>query len=269
MRLVSDDAYTKMVYFIEFLRLPDLKIPKTFNENICKRKIDDKMLENSVYTDKFAVKEYVKDKIGEDHLIKMINVYDSADEIEFDTLPNQFAIKCTHSSGQNIIVKDKSQLVANKAKRKLKKWLKINYYWIGREKNYKKIVPRILIEEYVDLSSYNEIKTFCFFGKVKFMTVNVIIDGKRYTNVYDRDFNRINVLNGYKSCGFSIECIENRAQVVELAEILSEVFDFVRVDMYTNGKNILFSELTFNPGGGIVSFSPEKFDEEFGQYFVR
>lgn len=268
-RYLSDATYVKILYWLEFKRFPNLEAPKTFNEWICKRKISAQMQNNSVYTDKYAVKEYVEAKLGKDCLIPMLGVYKSFADIDFSALPEQFALKSTHSSGQNVIVTNRETFNAKLAEKKFSRWLKTNYYWIGREKNYATITPQIIAEKYIDLSRFTEYKFFCFYGEIKFATVNRMENGKRYTSVYDANWQPIAVKFGYELSNYGIEDAEAFSGLCAAARSLSADFDFVRVDLYFDGKQILFSELTFNPGSGIVRFEPNEFDSVFGAYFIE
>lgn len=264
---IGDDAFVKYLYFISFGHFPDIKNPKTFNENICALKISDKYLEYAKYVDKALVREYVENKVGDKYLNQVYGVYSRAEDIPFDELPDKFALKCTHASGFNIIVKNKNELDREKAIKKLSSWLDINYYDISREKNYKNIKPAILVDKFIDgADTLDEYKLFCFKGKVKFIDVNVFKGSRRKVAVYDADWNYIPVDMGYKNAGAGIEKPDNFDEMIFIAEKLSEDFDFVRVDLYNN-KNILFSELTFSSGGGSVNIKPKKYDEIFGKYF--
>lgn len=141
-----------------------------FNEKLQWLKLYDRKPEYSIYVDKYAVREYIAKTIGEQYLIPLISVYNSVEEINWNTLPNQFVLKCTHGSGMNIICSDKNKLDIQPAKRKLKKWMRINYYLSYREWAYKNVKPRIICEKYMVDESGIELKDYklkCFNGKVK------------------------------------------------------------------------------------------------------
>lgn len=263
---VSDEMYSKLLYFIVFGKWIDLNNPKTFNEHIIAKKLEDKKYSYDIYTDKYLVHEYVKNCVGEEILNEVLGVYDCFDEIDFSKLPQSFALKATHASGFNIIVKDKSKLNVEEAKKKFDKWLKINFYYKDREKNYKNIKPRILCDKYIEFDeSLVEYKLYCFNGRAKLICQNIDKDGKRHTNVLDENFEKIPVKFGYDTLDFPVT--DKKRELVEIAEKLSAPFDFVRVDLYENGGKILFSELTFHSGGGLVPFEPKEYDVTFGEFF--
>ena len=265
-KLISDESYSKFLYFIVFGKRIDLENPHTFNEHIIVKKLEDKKYSYAKYTDKYAVREYVQSVVGEEYLNQVYGIYDAFDEIDFDALPEQFALKATHASGYNIIVRDKSKLDIREAREKFDRWLKTNFYYKDREKNYFYIKPRILCDRYIEFGEVLvEYKLFCFNGKVNLVSQNVEKEGKRYTNMFDRDFQPIPVRFGYDTIAYPVT--EKKEELLKIAEKLSQPFDFVRVDLYENQGRILFSELTFHSGGGLVPFEPEKYDDEFGKFF--
>lgn len=265
---MSDETYSKLLYFVVFGKRIDLDNPKTFNENIIVRKLEDKKYEYDKYTDKYEVRKYVEEQVGQAVLNEVYGVFDTFDDIDFSKLPDSFALKATHASGFNIIVKDKNKFDIVDAKKKFGKWLKVNFYYKDREKNYKNIKPRILCDKYIEFDDVLvEYKIYCFNGKAKLVCQNVDKDSVRYTNVLDANFSRIPVKFGYDTIDYPIT--KNKVELIEIAERLSGPFDFVRVDLYENGGRILFSELTFHSGGGLVPFSPKKYDVEFGKLFLN
>ena len=268
-RLIGDEAYNKLLFWITFGRKADFDKPTTFNEYVCARKVrrDEEYL--SVYTDKYGVREYVKDTVGEAYLNEVYGVYASYDEIDFDALPEQFALKCTHGSGMNVIVTDKAKLDHAAARAKMAKWLKTNFYYFAREKNYFHIPPRIMCDAYLfakDGGGLPEMKVFCFGGKAKFISFNLFQGDKPYTNYYDARWNRLDLRVGYEN--FPEDVLPaNRDEVLRVAEALAAPFDFVRVDLYNIDGRIVFSELTFHSGGGFTPFTPASYDREFAKYF--
>lgn len=267
--LYDDKKYTAVVHHIIFGKQIRLEPPCTYNEHLSALKLQDKYLEYSQYADKYEVRNYVKGVIGESFLNPVLGIFDSYDEIPFDELPEQFAIKCTHGSSYNIIVSDKKELNHKKARRKINRWLNENYYFQMREKQYKNIKPRIMIDKFLkqkDGNPLNEVKLYCIDGIVRFIVDNHENELVRYSNMYTRDWEWRDV-----SCGFpvnpSFSKPENGDELVRIAEILAKPFKFVRVDLYNVDGKILFSELTFCPAGGMTLFNPESFDDEMGIYF--
>lgn len=265
-RLISDEGYSKLLYFIVFGKRIDLKHPKTFNEHIIACKLDDKKFECAKYTDKYEVRKYVEETVGVHYLNPIYGVFNSFAEIDFSKLPKQFALKATHASGFNIIVTDKENLDLNEAARKFNRWLSTNFYYKDREKNYYYIQPRILCDKYISFGDVLvEYKLYCFHGVVRLICQNIDKCGKRYTNVFDANWEHIPVRFGYDQCDYPLT--DKKEELIITAEKLSAPFDFVRVDLYENDGLIRFSELTFHSGGGLVPFEPESYDYEFGKYF--
>lgn len=264
--LISDEKHSKLLYWIIFGYNPDLKNPKTMNEYICACKIDDKKLMYDQYTDKYQVRQYVAQMVGEQYLNEVLGVYNSFDEIDFDVLPESFALKATHGSSYNIIVKSKSTFDKRIARKKFDKWLKENFYYKDREKNYKNITPRIMCDVYLKPSDeeLEEYKIFCFKGKVGFIQHNKMLNGERHSNIFDADWNQLPVRYGYS--GFTGDSKpENGDELISVAEKLAEPFEFVRVDLYNIDGRIIFSELTFHSGGGLIPFEPKEYDRKFGR----
>lgn len=265
-KLISDEKHAKLLYWIMFGYVPDLNNPKTLNEYICATKISEEKLDYWRYTDKYEVRQYVAETVGEQYLNEVVGLYDNFDAIDFDALPDAFAMKATHGSSYNIIVSDKSCLDIPDARKKFKKWLKENYYYKDREKNYKLIKPRIMCDAFLNPKGgqLEEYKLFCFNGKVGFIQHNKQIGGARYDNIFGPDWKLLPVKYGY--AGFpDDEKPANGAELISLAEKLSAPFRFVRVDLYNVDGRIVFSELTFHSGGGLVPMQPKSYDREFGK----
>ena len=264
--LITDEQHSKLLYRVMFGYVPDLAHPKTMNEYICSTKISDEKLSYWMYTDKYEVRKYVEKTIGAKYLNHVIGLYDSFQEIDFDSLPNAFALKATHGSSYNIIVTDKEKLDKKAAKKKFCKWLKENFYYKDREKNYKNIKPRIMCDEFLRPQSgqLEEYKLFCFRGKVGFIQHNKQINGKRFDNIFDPEWKLLPVRYGYD--GFDNDVgPENGEELISAAERLAAPFEFVRVDLYNVDGRIIFSELTFHSGGGLIPFEPKEYDRKFGQ----
>ena len=246
----------------------NLDNPKSFNEKIQWLKLNYHAPLLTKCADKYAVREYVKEKIGEEYLIPLLRVWNSPDEIDFDSLPDKFVLKVNWGSGQNIIVKDKSKLNIVETREKLKNWMKpeANHYWMGLEWCYKDIQPKIIAEEYMqqldgDLYDY---KFLAYGGKVQ----NLFIVSDRFKNMhvdfYDREYKRLRLKRLYENSSSGIPKPDNYEKMVELAEKLAEGLPFVRADFYSVNDKIYFGEMTFYPGGGFEPFEPVEWDYKFG-----
>ena len=167
---MSDEQFLKKEFFLAMGKPLDLDNPKTFNEKLQWLKIHNRKPEYTTMVDKYAAKQYVADKIGSQYIIPTLGVWDHFDDIDFDALPDQFVLKCTHDSGGLVICKDKSGLDKKAAKRKIEHCLRRKYYYAHREWPYKDVKPRIIAEKYMTNGTseeLNDYKLMCFNGKVK------------------------------------------------------------------------------------------------------
>lgn len=268
---LKDDLYLKILYKKIIGKKLNLEEPQTFNEKLQWLKLNDK---KDIYTkmvDKYEAKEYVANIIGKKYIIPTLAVYNKFEEINFDELPNQFVIKCTHDSGGVVICKDKKKFDINSAKQKINRCLKKNYFYDGREWPYRNIKPRIIIEEYMSDSEHEDLidyKIMCFNGKPRCSFTCSNRRSKEGLNVdfYDIEWNKMPFERHYKNSNVTIEKPKNYDLMIELAEKLSEGTKFLRVDFYEIEGNLYFGELTFYPGGGMEEFTPEEWDERLGSW---
>ena len=252
----------------------DLNNPQTFNEKIQWLKLYDRKPLYITMVDKYAVKDYVASVIGEQYIIPTLGVWDNFDDIDFDSLPNQFVLKCTHDSGGLVIVKDKNKMDLKKAKKKINKSLKRNFYYIGREWPYKNVKPRILAEEYLEdreTSELRDYKFFCFNGEAKALFVasdrqNPTTDTK--FDFFDMQFHHLNFTNGHPNSEKVISKPSTFEEMKRLAETLSQNIPHVRVDFYEVDGKVYFGELTFSHWSGFVPFDPPEWDKIFGDWII-
>lgn len=260
-------------YIKKFGRLCNFINPKTFNEKIQWSKLHRNMEFLSEYTDKIKVRDYVKNKIGEEYLVPVIGeVYRSADEIDFENLPNRFVIKANHGCGYNLIVSDKCELNLKEARKKLDAWLNHNIAFETFELQYKDISPMLYIEKnlcFGDIKDLPDYKFFCFNGKAfcSYIRTNYV---HGYSNGYlaflDRDYNIMPYYReGYMPITKQPDKPKNYDKMVEIAEKLSEGFSHVRVDLYNVDGKIYFGEMTFSTCGGFGKFVPNEFDRILGK----
>ena len=248
----------------------NLKNPVFYSEKIQWLKLYEVKENYSQYVDKLEVRSFVKEKIGEDHLIPLIGIYNSVSEIDWKSLPDKFVLKCTHGSGSNIVCEDKSKLNYKDSSRKLKKWVERNYYWYGRSKPYKNIKPRIIAEEYmVDDSGFElkDYKIFCFNGEPKIIQVDYSHFTNNKRNIYDTEWNYLPVSFLYNSDpNVAINKPKNLSKMLDIARTLSNSFVHVRIDLYVVFDKIYFGEMTFFPESGFGEFEPSTFSKEMGNY---
>lgn len=249
--------------------------PTEFNEKIQWYKAHFRPQILNQLVDKYAVREYVKEKIGEEYLNECLGVYDKVGDIDFDTLPNKFVIKAVHGYGFNLIVPDKSKLNRAKAKLKMQKWMHRNQYFRGgQEWAYKDIKPRLVIEKYLDelgRGSITDYKFYCFGGKPEFVEVHLDREQNHKSGFFDLNFELLpfrDVPENKWIKSSQVEKPENFAQMIEVAEKLADKFPFVRVDMYSIRGQIIFGEMTFYPADGRDDFKPEKYNKILGDKFI-
>lgn len=270
-RHVPDDKYLVMEYKAVMGKELDLNAPKSFNEKMQWLKLYDRNPEYPIMVDKAEVKDYVAKRIGAEHIIETVGVWDSFDAIDFDRLPERFVLKCTHDSGGLVICKDKGSFDKEKARKKLEKCLKNNYYYMSREWPYKSVKPRIIAEEYMEdpkLAELRDYKFFCFNGKPKCFKIDFDRFIEHRANYYDIEgtllpFGESNVLPDFER---DIAMPQKLDEMLRLAEILSENIPFVRVDFYEVGEKIYFGELTFYPASGLGPFTDEEWDMKLGSW---
>lgn len=266
----ANEAYLNALYRRKFGRSIDFRNPATYNEKLQWLKLYYRDPDYSTYVDKAEVKHYVSGRVGSKYVIPTIGLWNNVDDINFENLPNQFVLKCTHDSGGIVVCKDKSTLDVEKAKRILDRGLKRKYFINTREWPYAAVTPRILCEEYVsdaDSEELKDYKFFCFDGEPKALFVATGRQaGDTRFNFYDMDFNLLPFRNGHENSDFPIEKPELFDEMVSIAAALSEGMPHVRVDLYGSSKGVLFGELTFFHWSGLTPFDPAEWDCKFGEW---
>lgn len=271
-RCMPDSIYLKRKYYRTFGRKLDLKNPQSFNEKLNWLKLHDRKPIYTTMVDKYAVKQYVAERIGTEHVIPCYGVWNAFDEIDFEKLPNQFVLKCTHDSGSFAICKDKASFDADRARRILEPAMKKNFYYQSREWPYKHVKPRILAEKYIDSlgkpESY-EYKLTCGNGEVKFITICTgIAHDKpelRTNDTYDKNMVHQPWYATYKNAPVPPKIPVQMNEMISYAEKLSENTPSVRVDFYIIDGAVYFGEFTFYTWGGFIDFTPPEYDMELGK----
>ena len=269
---LSDESFVRWMYLFEVGKFPNLAYPQTYNEKIQWLKLNDVHHDYTRMVDKYAVKEYVRERIGKKYIIPTIAVWDSFDEIDFTSLPNQFVLKTTHDSGGVAIVKDKSTMNVAEIRRKIEKSLSHNYFYDSREYPYRNVKPRIIAEKYMVDESGTELKDykiFCFNGKPKVIQVDYdrFVEHKR--NMYDTDWKRLPFTLKYPTdWNREFKRPKNLDLMLELASELSAGIPHLRVDLYNINGDIYFGELTFFHGSGHEKFTPEEWNVTLGNWLV-
>ena len=270
---ISDDVFLRKKFKVKMGKNLDLENPITFNEKLQWLKLFDRKPEYTMMVDKYLVREYVKEKLGEEYLIPLLGVWDSPEEIDFNALPDKFVIKCNHNSGLGMyICKDKNKINIESVKSELKKGLAQNYYLLGREWPYKDVPRKIIAEQYMEDESTSELtdyKFFCFNGEPKMILVcsNRFSPSGLRENFYDLDWNLLPVQRPkHPNSDNAIKKPETLGEMIRLAKVLAEDIPFSRIDFYNVGNRIYFGEITFFPASGMESFCPEEWDKIFGEW---
>lgn len=270
--ILGDKLLIKIRFYFRLKRKVNLSSPVFYNDKIQWLKLNWYDPQAILCADKYSVREFVKEKIGESYLNKIYGVFDSVDDIDIAKLPKSFVLKSTHGTGEVIIVKDKNKVDWNHAKKEMRKWLKSNIYWTTREWVYKDIKPRIICEKYLideELEDLRDYKIFCFNGEPKIIQVHMDRFGEHKKQHYDTEWNLLNLKTNYNTdVESSIKPPEQLVEMLRLSEKLSEDFPHVRVDLYIVNNKIIFGELTFFPGSGFIIFENEEDDKMMGDWLT-
>lgn len=249
----------------------NLNSPQSFNEKIQWLKLYDSTPIKTKLADKYLVREWIAEKIGEEYLIPLIGAYDKFSEIKFSELPNQFVIKCNHGSGWNIVVKDKNKLNPKEAAKKINKWMGLNFaFHAGFELQYKNMHPKIIIEEFQTNNgeALHDYKFWCFNGEVKYMQycTDCCSETDFKMAFYDKEWNKQAFYYNHPLYEKELKCPPNYQKMIEIAKKLCQGFSFVCVDLYLlNNGDIKFGEMTFTRSSGFAQWNDEKYNQLLGE----
>lgn len=268
---MPDEEYLCKEWSYHFDKPLDLQNPQTFNEKLQWLKIHNSISEYTTMVDKYAVKQYVADKIGEQHVIPLLGVWNCFKEIDFDKLPNQFVLKCTHDSGGVVICRDKENFDKNQAEKILSTYLKRKYYYCHREWPYKDVKPRIIAEQYMaekNNKGLTDYKFYCFNGVPLYLYVSIGLENHAtaqmsFLNIdwSFADFGRTD----YKPLEKLPPKPARFEEMIDMVKKLSKGIPFLRVDLYEINGEIYFGEYTFSPCAGMMPFDPPEADFKLGQ----
>ncbi len=270
--VIPDKLYLKIRYRARFHKRLNLKSPVTFSEKIQWLKLYDRRPEYAMMVDKYEVKKYVADTIGEEYIIPTLGVWNSFDEIDFDALPNSFVLKCTHDSGGLVICKDKSEFDKSAAKKRIEAAMKAKYYYHGREWAYKMVKPRIIAEQYMEDATTKDLRDYKFFafdGQTEMLfiaTERQEKDSETKFDFFDMDFNHLDFRNGHPNADKAPQKPQNFQLMHALSDKLSKGIPHVRVDFYEVDGRVYFGELTFCHWSGLMPFEPHEWDEKLGSF---
>ena len=267
---ISDRWYVKWRYFLTYGRPLDLARPVTFTEKLQWLKVYGRPEQYAQLADKFAVYEYVRARIGDTHLNRLLGVYQKASEIPWDDLPEQFVLKATHASGWNLIVPEKARLDREQVIRTCERWLTTSYSARSREPVYADITPRIICVEYLgdpdtELFDY---KLYCFNGKVRLIHVDTERFSGHQRTFYTPEWQRLPFSYAFPVRAEGVPRPAALTEMISLAEVLAGAIPFVRVDFFYIHNQVIFGEMTFFPDGGFGDFTPPEWDTTVGSYLA-
>lgn len=282
-KLIPTKLFLRLHYRISCKTRLNLKNPKGFNEKLQWLKIYDQNPRYVDLVDKIKAKEIVGDIIGKEHIIPNLGEWNRFEDIDFDTLPDQFVLKCSHDSGGLAVCRDKSKFDIDKARQIINKSLKRNFYYLGREWPYKGVHPRILAEKFMTESAsleddigkstveigLTDYKFYCFNGVPKFLYISKGLEDHTTAlmTFVTMDW-KIAPFQRTDFAGFKElpKKPEHYDEMVEYATKLSEGIPFVRVDLYEIQNTVYFSEMTFSPSSGYALFSPGEWENTIGEW---
>lgn len=275
---IPDKAMVSVQYFIKMGEWPNLRNPRRFSEKIQWYKLYYRDPLMTTCVDKYEVYNYVKKKGYSDILIPVYGVWDKADDINFDALPERFVLKTTNSSHENIVIKDKSMINEIEIKNRLDSWLGLKNKNPAREWAYDGCKHRIICQQYIDKDKNGRLidwRMQCFGGRFRLLRITIDSAESASRNelysegYYTRDFKKLDVTEeDGKPYDFIIEKPGNWDKMVEIAEKLSADFPQARIDLYNQDGQIWFGEITFYDNAGYIKFSPDKFDFSLGKQFI-
>lgn len=270
--LLSDRTYLKIKFLMTMSRHLNLKHPAYFSDKLQWLKLYHRDPRYTNLVDKYEVRKYVAKTLGEAYLVPLLGIWNRFEDIDFDSLPDQFILKCTHESGQYWICRNKKTFDFNKTRKAIKASLRRNYYYCSREWPYKNVKPRIICEELIrtpDDKLPFDYKLYCFNG-----TPDCVLSGMDVTTdrgifrFFDRDWNLLDYYD-YSHFPYGMDQKIPRPplldEMIRAADTLSKGFPFVRVDFYSEGTKIYFSELTFYPDAAFDNWLSLKSDLILGE----
>ena len=270
---LSDFLYLKLLFHHKKGYWMDFNHPETFCEKMQWLKLNNKREDFTTMVDKAEAKKYVASIIGDEYIIPTFGIYNHFDEINFNSLPNQFILKCTHNSSGGVVCKDKNTFNLNIAKKHFKKYFKEEYFIHNREYPYKNVPHRIIAEQFMvngkdeDLKDY---KFYCFNGKAEYCQLIADRSFHETIDFYDRDWQHQEFigLNPKASFAKAFEAKPtNYEKMLSIADKLATIINtpFVRIDLYNINQKIYFGEITFFPLSGTGAFRPKEWDYKLGR----
>lgn len=266
---LDDQLYLKLIWRAKYNKKLDLKNPETYNEKLQWLKLYDRRPEYCTLVDKYRVREYISNKLGDEYLIPLIGKWDAPEDINFSDLPNQFVLKCNHDSGSVLICKDKSKFDQSKAITYLKDKMKKNYFYYGREWPYKSVKPCVIAEKYMTNDKEDALidyKYFCFNGEPKIMYWSKDKSNDPRTDFFDMSYNHLPIRMRDPNADKIPPKPVHFEKMKEIAKFLAKDFPHVRIDFYEINGQIYFGEFTFYHCSGFAEVKPEEWNYKLGSW---
>lgn len=272
LKFLPDKIFLKLIFWVRTGKRLNLKNPHTYNEKLQWLKLYDRKDKYTTMVDKYEVKKYVSEIIGEKYVVPLLGVWDSVEDIEFDKLPEKFVLKATHNSGGIVICRNKTSLDIETVKNKLSTVLKKNYFFYLREWPYKNVKPRIIAEKLMENSKQKEntnlnvYKIFCFDGKPEIIqTIQNDKTPDETIDYFDVSWNLLDLKQSFPNSKTPLGKPSTLEEMLSLAAKLSKGVAFLRVDFYDVNEEIYFSEFTFYSDSGMANFYPENWNCRLGE----
>jgi len=266
--IASDKQYAKARYRLSTGKKLHLNPPVTLSEKINWLKLYDRSELRRIVADRTAVRQFVAQRVGSEHLIPLIGVFEKLTHDIWESLPEQFVLKANHGSGMVAVVRDKDTEDPDEIIRMTRQWQQIDYSRFGREWVYEGL-PRTIVAEEMLLTDEGNVpddyKFFCFDGNAVLFQIDFDRYGDHTRNFYDRSLNQKGAKIIYESNEQKVEFPANLQEALAIADRLSEGFNFIRVDLYLTRNRVWFGEMTNFPGNGFEAFTPHVFDKEMGR----
>lgn len=276
-KFVSDQKYLTKRFISKLGYTPNFCAPKSFNEKVTARMIFERSPLFTKLADKCAVRQLVSAKVGDAYFVPLIGIYKCFNEIDFEQLPDQFVLKCTHDSGSAMLCRDKNKFDVAAASTKIENHLKMNMYYRKREWHYKDIFPQILIENYIDLyvdphsqSVITTCRVHCFEGKPEYLEIDVQDQqGQNYSNIYDTLW----VLQPFQvdlkeNSPIALAAPKQLQDIIELSRKLCFTYGYSRIDFLLSQDHVYFSEITLTPNAGRMVITPAEWDFKLGALWL-
>lgn len=269
-KVTNDKLYYQIRYIIKHKTSARISDPQSFSSKLIWLNLYDRNPFYNTIVDKYEVRQYIRERIGDKYLNEAYGVYERAEDIDFEKLPDQFVVKATHGSGWIVVCDDKSKLDIVKARKTMNGWLKQNFYDLWGEWVYKDLKPRLIVEKFLkneNESGLTDYKFYCFNGVIRFIQVDMDRFESHTRTYFDTKWDRIQFeLGGCRAKEEPIQrpvCLD---EMIEITNTLNKGFRFIRVDLYEVQGKVYFGELTLYSGNGMLNFNPKSIDMEVGSY---